>query len=78
MSYKENKKKNKWNFFDSKPDPLFPEVDPRIRIQINIKMKWFRNFLPYFGEFNFTATACISNFSSKKIYSYVMKKKYSA
>ena len=38
-----------WNFFDFRsdpdlyPDPLFPEVDPRIRIRIHINMKWIRN-----------------------------------
>ena len=25
------------------PDPLFPNVDPRIRIRIHIKMRWIRN-----------------------------------
>ena len=25
------------------PDPLFPNVDPRIRIRIHVKMKWIRN-----------------------------------
>ena len=25
------------------PDPLFPNVDPRIRIQIHVKMRWIRN-----------------------------------
>ena len=25
------------------PDPLFPNVDPRIRIRIHVKMRWIRN-----------------------------------
>ena len=38
-------KKTNYSFFgpESDPDPFFPEVDPRIRIQIHIKMKWIRN-----------------------------------
>ena len=27
----------------SDPDPLFPNVDPRIRIRIHVKMRWIRN-----------------------------------
>ena len=25
------------------PDPLFPNVDPRIRIGVHVKMRWIRN-----------------------------------
>ena len=25
------------------PDPLFPNVDPRIQIRIHVKMRWIRN-----------------------------------
>ena len=28
---------------DLDPDPLFPNVDPRIRIRIHVKMIWIRN-----------------------------------
>ena len=28
---------------DPDPDPLLPNVDPRIRIRIHIKMRWIRN-----------------------------------
>ena len=38
ISYKRERKKID---FRSDPNPLFPEVDPRIRIQI--KMKWIHN-----------------------------------
>ena len=27
----------------SDPGPLFPNVDPRIRIQIHVKIRWTRN-----------------------------------
>ena len=28
---------------DPDPVPLFPNVDPRIRIRIHVKMRWIRN-----------------------------------
>ena len=40
------------------PDPLFPNVDPRIRIRIHVKMRWIRNavhmsFLSIIGSCQF-------------------------
>ena len=29
--------------YDPDPDPFFPNVDPRIRIRIHVKMRWIRN-----------------------------------
>ena len=29
------------------PDPLFPNVEPRIRILIHVKMRWIRNAAVY-------------------------------
>ena len=35
------------------PDPLFPNVDPRIRLRINVKMRWIRNAAPVYFVFYF-------------------------
>ena len=31
---------------DQDPDQLFPNVDPRIRIRIHVKVRWIRNAAP--------------------------------
>ena len=46
-------------------DPLLPNVDPRIRIRIHVKMRWIRNAAKNIGGFRNVCTYRIKDKNKK-------------